>query len=98
MLFATTIKNNVAYGGKLGNDSEPLATAQDVEAACRKANAHDFIMEQALKTHARSHARTQLCTQEKQYDTQCGSSAATRLSGACGDGMCGSLHRQSLVG
>lgn len=37
LLFGGTIKENIAYG-------KPDATQADIEAAARKANAHDFIM------------------------------------------------------
>jgi ABC-type multidrug transport system fused ATPase/permease subunit len=37
LLFGGTIKENIAYG-------KPNATQAEIEAAARKANAHDFIM------------------------------------------------------
>jgi ATP-binding cassette subfamily B (MDR/TAP) protein 1 len=36
-LFATTIAGNIKYGN-------PSATQEEIEAAARKANAHDFIV------------------------------------------------------
>lgn len=36
-LFATTIAGNIKYGN-------PKATQEEIEAAARKANAHDFIL------------------------------------------------------
>ena len=89
MLFATTIRANVAYGGALDADGRPTSTDEQVEArararvcvrararalvsfarharaqaACRKANAHEFV-----------------ASFDKAYDTQCGT-GGKELSG-----------------
>ena len=41
VLFSTTIRENITYG--LPKKARDLITTDDVEAACRKANAWDFI-------------------------------------------------------
>lgn len=47
-LFATTVFENIAYGipaGPDGNGENVIVTQEMVEAAAKKANAHDFIMQ-----------------------------------------------------
>jgi ABC-type multidrug transport system fused ATPase/permease subunit len=46
-LFKDTVANNIAYGARKYHDVVPV-TQEMIEAAARKANAHDFIMELPL--------------------------------------------------